>query len=385
METKKKLVRMTTIPIALEKLLTGQLRFMTQFYDVTGIAAEPENLEKLREKEGINVWPLHMTRKITPFEDLSAVVKLYRYFKKEKPFIVHSHTPKAGVVGMLAAKLAGVPNRLHTVAGLPLLEATGKKRKLLDFVEKFTYSCATKVYPNSFVMAKIIEENGYCKPEKLKVLGNGSSNGIDTDYFSPAHYSDQANATLKADLGILPGEFVFVFVGRLVRDKGIEELVAAFQKLHANHPQLKLLLVGDYEADLDPISNEALNAIKNHDGIIMTGWQTDVRPYFAVSDALAFPSYREGFPNVVMQAGAMGLPSIVTNINGCNEIIRENENGLIVEPKDEAALTAAMRQLYENQDLYNLIKRNSRESIVSRFSQQQLWQALLAEYQSLEA
>lgn len=375
---------MTTIPIALEKLLTGQLRFMNQFYEVIGIASEPHHLHRVEKQEGIKTWPLLMTRKITPVQDLRAVARLYAHLKKEKPFIVHTHTPKAGIVGMLASKLAGVPNRLHTVAGLPLLEAVGTKRKVLDFVEKFTYSCATKVYPNSFEMAKIILQNGYCKPEKLKVLGNGSSNGIDTDHFSPDHFSPEENAKLRQELGIAPGDFVFVFVGRMVRDKGIEELIGAFKKVNNQNPDVKLLLVGDYEPDLDPISPETVHEINANPAIVTTGWKTDVRPYFAISQVLAFPSYREGFPNVVMQAGAMGLPSIVTNINGCNEIIQHNVNGIIVEPKDETGLYNEMLVMYTGESQFLSLQENARKNIVSRFSQKELWNALLAEYRALE-
>ena len=160
-----KLFRVTTVPISLDKLLGGQLQFMSAHYDVTGISSDGDVLHKVAARENIKVEPIEMTRQITPIKDLKAVFQLYRYFKKHQPFIVHSHTPKAGTLGMLAAKLAGVPHRLHTVAGLPLMETTGKKRKLLNFVERFTYSQATKVYPNSFGLQKIILDQK--SPEQL--------------------------------------------------------------------------------------------------------------------------------------------------------------------------------------------------------------------------
>ncbi|HOD10878.1 MAG TPA: glycosyltransferase, partial [Flavobacterium sp.] len=170
MENKKTLIRITTVPISLEKLLSGQLEYMSSHYNLIAVSSEKENLEKLGKKINLPVFFVNLTRQITPIKDLLALVKMYFFFKKTKPFIVHSHTPKAGTIGMLAAKLAGVPNRLHTVAGLPLLEIGGKKRKLLDFVEKLTYSCATKVYPNSLGLKDIIIENKYCKANKLKVI-----------------------------------------------------------------------------------------------------------------------------------------------------------------------------------------------------------------------
>ncbi|NCT19176.1 MAG: glycosyltransferase family 4 protein, partial [Flavobacteriia bacterium] len=193
---KNKLIRITTVPISLEKLLEYQLRFMKQYYAVIAISSDKVNLERVGKLQEVPTFHVEMTRKITPLQDLKAVWQLYKYFKKEKPLIVHTHTPKAGTVGMLAAKLAGVPHRLHTIAGLPLLEATGGKRKLLNAVEKVTYACATKIYPNSLGLQEIIIKENFCNPNKLKVLGNGSSNGIDTTYFNPENFSAQQNQSL---------------------------------------------------------------------------------------------------------------------------------------------------------------------------------------------
>ena len=381
---KQKIIRITTVPISLEKLLSGQLQFMSSFYDVIAVSSEKENLERLGKKQGLDIFPLEMTRKITPIKDALAVIKLYFFLKKTKPFIVHSHTPKAGIVGMLAAKLAGVPHRLHTVAGLPLLEAVGSKRKVLDTVEKFTYSCATMVYPNSFGLKNIILDHNFCHSNKLKVLANGSSNGIDTSFFNPELYSEEQNSKLKNELGIQRDDFVFIFVGRLVKDKGINEMVAAFERLQKENTKVKLLLVGDYENDLDPLNPKTVESINDNPSIIAAGFKNDVRPYLAVANALVFPSYREGFPNVVMQAGAMGLTSIVSNINGCNEIIIEKENGLIIPVKDEMAILSAMKTVVANSSLTTKMKENSRKMIVSRYEQKVVWEAILSEYRTFD-
>jgi glycosyltransferase involved in cell wall biosynthesis len=378
----KILIRITTVPISLEKLLSGQLEFMSDYYKVIAIASEKENLENLGNKIGVDTFYLDLTRQITPIKDFLALIKLFFYFKKNKPFIVHTHTPKAGTIGMMAAKFAGVPNRLHTVAGLPLLEIEGKKRTLLDFVEKLTYRCATHIYPNSKGLKDIIIQNKYCNSNKLKVIANGSSNGIDTNYFNPEIFTTQQTTSLKNDLGIMPNDFVFIFVGRLVKDKGINELVNAFQKLHNEKKDIKLLLVGDYETHLDPLLSETLQAITTNKAIITTGFQYDVRTYFAVANALVFPTYREGFPNVVMQAGAMGLPSIVTDINGCNEIIIENENGVIIPVKNEKAIFDAMNSFIENDSVLEIMRQNARKMIVSRYEQNVVWKAILEEYNS---
>lgn len=382
----KKLIRITTVPLSLDKLIEGQLNYMNQFYEVTAISSDFDELKKIGLKENVKVFPLKMTRQITPFQDLKSVYQLYKFFKKEKPLIVHTHTPKAGIVGMLAAKLAKVPIRLHTVAGLPLMEAKGVKRKILNFVEKLTYSCATKVYPNSQGLYDFILKENFCAKSKLKVLGNGSSNGINTEYFNPKYFSEIEKSNLKSELGINENDFVFIFVGRLVKDKGINELVQAFSKLNVSSSRvenIKLLLVGPFEEELDPLDAKTLTDINTNPKIISVGFQKDVRPYFAISNVLAFPSYREGFPNVVMQAGAMELPSIVTNINGCNEIVEQNINGLIIPVKNTNAIFVAMQSLLDEK-LFKELKSNSRDMITSRFEQHIVWQTILEEYQKLE-
>ncbi|SOC80313.1 Glycosyltransferase involved in cell wall bisynthesis [Salinimicrobium sediminis] len=375
-----KLIRITTIPLSLEKLLEGQLTFMNEYFKVTAVAAEKERLEKYGRDNGVETFQLEMTREITPAKDLRALFKLYRFLKREKPAIVHTHTPKAGIVGMMAAKMAGVPVRLHTVAGMPLMETIGAKRKILEQVERLTYRLATKVYPNSEGLKKIILSHNFTKPGKLKVLGEGSSNGIDTGYFSPADFTAEQKQEIRQSLNIPSDDLVFIFVGRLVRDKGINELVQAFKQLASETKDISLLLVGPFEQELDPIKEENLREIKAHSKIFTTGYQVDVRPYFAAADVLVFPSYREGFPNVVMQAGAMGLPSIVTDINGCNEIIREEENGLIIPVKDQEALLLAMKKLATNAELRRKLAANSRSVITEKYERKVFWGLLLEEY-----
>ena len=384
----KKLIRITTVPLSLKVLLKGQLRFMaSNGFDVKGVSSEGEELKEVRENEGIVMEAINMSRKITPFQDFKSLWKMWNFLRKEKPQIVHTHTPKAGIIGMLAARLAGVPHRLHTVAGLPLMEATGIKRKILNFVEKLTYSSATRVYPNSKGLYDFILQNNFTQSNKLKIIANGSSNGINTAFFSPAQVSEIEKVALREKLNIQPDDFVFVFVGRIVSDKGINELIKAFSQLQtAENNELtgiKLLLVGGLESDLDPLNPETLAEINQNKDIISVGFQQDVRPFFAIADALAFPSYREGFPNVVMQAGAMGLPSIVSDINGCNEIIVEGENGLIIPPKNVEKLKEKMLTLAKDKNLYTKLRENSRRMIENRYEQSVVWKALLEEYEGL--
>ena len=380
-----KLIRITTVPVSLEKLLEGQLNFMQREYEVIAISSEEDQLRELGRQIGVRTFPVKMTREITPAKDLGSLWRLYRFLKKEKPLIVHTHTPKAGIAGMLAAKMAGVPLRLHTVAGLPLLEAKGVKKKVLEYVEKMTFASATNVYPNSIRIYEYLKNNKYTSKDKLKVIGKGSSNGIDTDYFDPARYPEKENLKTRRSLGIAENDFVFIFVGRLVRDKGINELVEAFEKINEDFFETTLLLVGPFETELDPLNSETLEKITAHSKIIEMGFQPDVRPFFALADVLTFPSYREGFPNVVMQAGAMGLASIVTDINGCNEIIQEGANGTIIPVRDTTALYNSMKKMITDEEFRTFTGGNSRRLIKENYERREIWEALLAEYKRLEA
>ena len=380
---KFKIVRVTTIPLAFEKLLENQLSFLKSFYDVIAVSSDEKKLKKFAKSQGVKWYSIKMTRKITPIIDLISLFKMYFFIRREKPDIIHTHTPKAGVIGMFAAYIANVPIRIHTVAGLPLLETTGIKRIILNFVEKLTYKFSTKIYPNSYGLKEIILKNNFTVKNKLKIIGNGSSNGIDTNYFNPDLISKEQNQILKSNLKIQKTDFVFIFIGRIVGDKGINELVEAFNLFSKETSKTKLLLVGNFEDELDPISKSSKNIISNNDKIILAGYQNDVRPYFSISDVLIFPSYREGLPNVVLQAGAMGLPSIVSNINGCNEIIENNINGLVIKVKCIDAIYDAMIKITSDEPLFNKLRLNSRDSIKIKYEREALWGMLLKEYENL--
>ena len=397
-----KLVRITTVPTSLHSLIKGQPNFMQEHgFEVQLLSAEGEEIPLIKEDTGIDVKVIPYTRTISPLKDLIALWLTYKYFRKEKPDIVHTHTPKAGVVGMLAAKLAGVPIRMHTVAGLPLMEAIGVKRKVLNFVERLTSWSATNVYPNSFVQRDFMEEQRLATKSKLKVIGKGSSNGIDTEFFSKRHlersatkskdlleYRKDSSTTLRSAQNDgssqptthNPEHVTFCFVGRIVKDKGINELLSAFDKLSKKYDNAKLLLVGGEERELDPISDESIRVVENNKQVISVGFQKDVRPFFAASDVFVFPSYREGFPNVVMQAGALELPSIVTDINGSNEIIKDGVNGLIIPVKDEIVLYEKMELLLNDKEFREKLAEPARKMIVEKYEQKFVWNEILKEY-----
>jgi glycosyltransferase involved in cell wall biosynthesis len=374
-----KLVRITTVPVSLKILLKGQLKYMRDHFDVVGISSKGGELNDVKADEGVRTIELNMSRKIAPLEDLISLSKMISVFIKEKPDIVHTHTPKAGIVGMLAAWICRVPIRLHTVAGLPVIEATGYTKKILLCVEKLTYFCATKIYPNSVGLEDYILANKLTARTKLKVIGNGSSNGIDTEFFAK---SEMTNGDIRRECALL-GRLIFLYIGRIVADKGVNELVHAFDKISQEHRNVSLLLVGPFEDDLDPISSESLKVIDGNSDILTHGFVEDVRPYLSCCDVLVLPTYREGFPNVLLQACSMGVPCITTNINGCNEIIQDNHNGILIEPKDREGLYEAMERFILVKGLAKRLSEYSRNEIIEKFDRKRFHQYLLKEYSDL--
>ncbi len=378
-----KLIRVTTIPFSLDKLLEGQLSYLNNFYEVIAVSGKGASLDKVKEREKVRVEALEIQRKISPVKDLVSLFDLIKFFNKEKPTIVHSITPKAGLLSMIAAYFTGVPIRIHTFTGLIFPTKRGMFKYILIQMDRILCRCATHIYPEGQgVKEDLIKYKITKKP--LKVLANGNINGINIKYFDPAIFPEKKKKMLREQLNIPTSNFIFIFVGRLVKDKGINELIQAFLKLSKSRKNISLLLVGSFENDLDPLSAETITHIEINANIYSVGYQDDVRPYFAIADTLVFPSYREGFPNVVMQAGAMNLPSIVTNINGCNEIIEREINGLVIPPKNVNDLYEAMKLLIDEPVLYSNLKKFARQNIEEKYNREYVWQALLEEYKRLE-
>jgi glycosyltransferase involved in cell wall biosynthesis len=377
-----KIIRVTTVPISLKILLKDQLKFIDQYFDVVGVSSEGKELYDVARDEGIRTIPLNMTRQFTPFKDLIALIQMIILFRKESPSIVHSHTPKAGVIAMLAAWLSNVPNRLHTVAGLPVMDSTGLRRIILLAVEWLTCRCATKIYPNSRGLKEFLNKVVGIPSTKLKIIGSGSSNGVDTRYFNVTPELQQFSKAFKVKHG-LEDCFVFTFIGRIVKDKGIEELLEAYAKLSDEHDDTKLLIVGTEEPMTDPISSRARTILESNKGIVLTGFLDDIRPALESSDSLVLPSYREGFPNVVLQAACMSVPSIVSDISGCNEIIQDRKNGLVVPSKSANDLYHAMKKIASDREFLIDLAAKSRDSVIEKYDRQKFHQMILAEYKSL--
>lgn len=345
-------------------------------YEVVSVSSPGPEVQHLREM-GVKCIEVSMERHISLSKDIVSLWKLIKVFRKEKPDIVHSMTPKAGMLCMLAAWICRVPVRIHTFTGLVWPTASGLKRKILMATDWLTCACATHVIPEGEGVKTDLLSHGIThKP--LKVLGYGNVRGIDLE-----HYARTEEVMRNADKIRVKDVFTFMFVGRIVRDKGINELVAAFKRLQTRVPKTRLILVGEYEDSLDPITPEARKEIEDNPCILAVGELKDVRPWLAASDALVFPSYREGFPNVVIEAGAMGLPSIVTDINGSREIIQDGVNGLIVPSKNEDALLKEMERLVDDSALASYLASHARRLVASRYEQGYVKQCLLDFYSQI--
>lgn len=374
---KKKSIRISTIPLSLDVLLQGQLRMLSEHYEVVGVSSPGEELDKVAQREGIRTIAVPMERKISPFKDLVSLFRLIRLFHREKPWMVHSLTPKAGLLAMTAAWICRVPVRIHMFTGLVFPTTSRLKQKILMATDSITCACATNVLPEGKGVKRDLE-HFHITSKPLQIIGNGNINGIDLEFF------DRTPEVLELAEKYRKEEVVtFCFVGRIVRDKGMNELVAAFQRLHQAYPNTRLILVGPFEEKLDPVLPETRQVIEQHAAIEWMGWQNDIRPFLAASEVFVFPSYREGFPNVVLQAGAMGLPSIVTDINGSSEIISEGVNGFIIPSQDEEALYKAMEKLLDTEERRKLAQQ-ARPQIANRYERKALWKELLKFYRSLE-
>ena len=312
---KKKIIKISTVPGSLNAFCNGQLKMLSDYYDVVVVSSPGKALEEIRNREGVRTIEVPMQRHISIGQDLISLFRLIRLFAREKPYAVHSMTPKAGLLAMLASWVTRVPVRIHTFTGLVFPTARGMMQKLLIMMDRLTCSCATYINPEGQGV-KHDMQRFHITRKPLHIIANGNVRGVKMDYYDRTPEVLAQSAVLrKADV------VTFCFIGRLVRDKGINELIRAFSRLYQEHKQIRLLLIGLFEPDLDPLLPETVNQIKTHPAIDYVGRQSDVRPYLAASDIFVFPSYREGFPNVVLEAGALGLPSIVTDINGSNEII----------------------------------------------------------------
>ena len=408
---KKKLIRVTTADISLNSLLKGQLKFLNQYFEVVGVAKDTGVLKEVSEREGIRVVDAPLERPISLVKDIKGLWFLYRLFRKEKPWCVHANTPKGSLLAMIAAWFACVPHRVYTVTGLRYQGAHGMLRTVLKTMERLSCLFATNVIPEGQGVLQCLKCDNITK-KSLQVIHYGNINGKDTEFFSRDNTiqtaslkladkqillrnlsEKEARSLVRSELGFSNNDFIFVFIGRLVNDKGLGELADALRKLEDEKLEIKLLLIGEIDGEDDALAKDKLNYLMHSKNIKYIGVQSDIRPYLMASDVLVFPSYREGFPNVPLEAGALGLPAIVTNINGSNEIIEDGVNGKIIQaPLDNKGvrvnditieLYTMMKWFYYHPEEVKRMGENARPIICERYEQHNVWKALLEYYKQL--
>ena len=408
---RKKLIRITTADISLNSLLKGQLKFLNQYFEVIGVAKDTGVLKEVSEREGIRVVDAPLERPISLVKDIKGLWFLYRLFRKEKPWCVHANTPKGSLLAMIAAWFAGVPHRVYLVTGLRYQGAHGMLRMILKTMERMSCLFATNVIPEGQGVLQCLKRDNITK-KSLQVIHYGNINGKDTEFFSRDNTiqtaslkqadkhiflrnlsEKEARSLVRSELGFSNNDFIFVFIGRLVNDKGLGELADAIGKLENENLEIKLLLIGEIDGEADALAKDKLNYLMQSKNVKYIGVQSDIRPYLMASDVLVFPSYREGFPNVPLEAGALGLPAIVTNINGSNEIIEDGVNGKIIQaPLDNKGvrvnditieLYTMMKWFYYHPEEVKRMGENARPIICERYEQHNVWKALLEYYKQL--
>lgn len=336
-----KIMIVTTVPETLATILRHQPHFLRSHFDVALVCSPGEMAHAVADRENVDVHEVPMTRGISPWRDLASIARMIWLIARIRPDLVHSYTPKAGLVAMLASFICGVPVRVHTFTGLIFPSRNGFSNRLLRATDALVCACATVVVPEGLGVKHDLMKYKVTK-KRLDLIGNGNIAGVDTEWFSPGVLAVEEAASLIRLANKIPDDaFIFCYIGRLHAEKGMEELAVAFDGLHE---KAHLIMLGDVDLTFPP-SEECIDRLDNHPRVHRLGFHSDVRSAIACSDVLVLPSYREGFPNVLLEAGAMQMGAIATNVNGSNEIIVDGSNGWLVESRSSDALQECMAQV----------------------------------------
>ena len=385
-EVPGRVVAITTVPVSLWCFFPGLFRYLTaRGWDVHVVSSPGEHLDRVAKRDPVQAHALSMTRRISPLADFVALLRLLILLLRLRPQIVHAHTPKASLLGMTAAWLLRVPVRIYHLHGLRLATSTGWKLRLLSAVERLTCRMATQVLAVSPSLRDAAVELGICRASKIKVLGHGSINGVDAlGRFSPANIAPGSRDRIRRQNGIEPGATVVGFLGRLVPDKGLCELVEAFERCAEKYPAAHLLLVGPHEAKT-ALPASLTRKVEDHPRISCVGETVDPPPYLAAMDLVVLPSYREGFGLSLLEAAALGLPTVASDIPGCRDAVADTLTGSLVPARDAVALEGAISTYLADQEMCRRHGAAGRQRAIQLFAPHKLWQALDVEYTQLVA
>jgi glycosyltransferase involved in cell wall biosynthesis len=375
-----KLVHVTTVPDSFIFLI-GQVGYMRERgFDIHGLSSPGEALLRFAEREHVSVHAVDMPRRISPFRDVVSLARMLNLLRRIRPHIVHAHTPKGGLLGMVSAWLARVPVRIYHMRGLPFTTATGWRRKLLMWCERISCGLAHRVLCVSSSVRQLAIDSHLCPPGKIVVLARGSGNGVDAvQRFNGSNILPSLRVETRRRFNIPQEALVLGFIGRIVRDKGIIELAEAWKELRQDFPALHLMLVGPHEMQ-DPIPSEIEQTLHNDPRVHFLGRQVDMPPLYAVMDVLALPTYREGFPNVLLEAAGMKVPVVATQVPGCTDAVQDGVTGMLVPPYDATSLAEAIRMYLQDGELRRRHGAAARDWVLREFRPEGIWQAIYQEY-----
>ncbi len=374
----------SSVPSTLWVFYRDLITTLTQHGFAVGVAASNGREARFIEQlPGVTFQAVDIHRRISPLTDALSIARLARILRRGRYDLVHAHTPKGGLIGMAAARLAGVRRRVYTVHGLPLETAAGAKRRLLATAERTSCRLATRLLAVSPSLRDRCIELGLCPPGKMGILGHGTACGVSLERFTQTPALLAAAAELRRSAGVPASAMVIGYVGRIVGDKGIDPLVEAFGRIAQRRPDVWLAVIGDPEPDRGALRAETLDTIERHPRIWRVPFADAIEPYYAAIDLLVLPSRREGFGYTLVEAAAMELPTIATRVTGCVNAVIDGETGLLVPPDDAPSLEAAMERLLADPDLRRRMGAAGRMMVVERFDSNQVIRAHLDLYRQM--
>ncbi len=376
-------VHVLTVPDSLV-FLDGQVAFMREHgWRLSVITSPGEALEAFGKRHDVPVYAIAMPRRMSPLQDARSLADLARLIARLRPDLVHSHTPKGGLLGTIAATIARVQARIYHMRGLPMMTMHGTQRHIMTATERTSCGLATRVLANSHSLRQFAIEQRLCRPSKIQVLGSGSGNGVDSSgRFDPSRIGDEDRRAFRRRLGIPDAAPVLGYLGRLVRDKGVAELALAWQAVRETQADAHLVIGGVFE-ERDALSPRTREALESDPRIHLMGFVTDTPIFYRAIDVLVLPTYREGFPNVLLEASAMRVPIVATRVTGCVDAVVDGETGTLVPPRDSVSLASAIARYLESPELRREHGDAGRDRIDREFRRDRLWHALLGVYDEL--